>query len=54
MSFSLRAAMAICNRKLESLCTITENTRLKSAAWDDSHVLIYTTSNHIKYSLTNG
>jgi len=28
--------------------------RLKSAGWDEHGVLIYTTSNHIKYSLTNG
>lgn len=44
----------ICNRKLESLCCIHENTRVKSGAWDDSGVFIYTTSNHIKYSLING
>lgn len=44
----------ICNRKLESLCSIHENTRVKSGAWDDSGVFIYTTSNHIKYTITNG
>lgn len=44
----------ICNRKLQSLCSIHENTRVKSGAWDDSGVFIYTTSNHIKYSLING
>ena len=47
-------ALAICNRKLECLCTVTENVRLKSAAWDENKVLLYTTSNHIKYTLTNG
>lgn len=28
--------------------------RVKSAAWDDNGVLIYTTLNHIKYCLPNG
>ena len=46
--------LIIANRRLEVLCTIQENARLKSAAWEDSGVLIYTTSHHIKYSLTNG
>lgn len=27
---------------------------MKSAAWDDSGVLVYTTLNHIKYCLPNG
>ena len=31
-----------------------ETIRVKSAAWDDSGVLIYTTLNHIKYCLPNG
>jgi len=46
--------LTIANRRLEVLCTIQENARLKSAAWEDSGVLIYTTSHHIKYSLING
>lgn len=44
----------ICNRQLESLCTIQENTRVKSGGWDDSGVFIYTTSTHIKYAIMNG
>ncbi len=48
------AAIAICNRKLENLCTIHENIRVKSGAWEESGVFIYTTSNHIKYALNNG
>lgn len=44
----------ICNRRLESLCIIQESTRVKSGAWDDSGVFIYTTSNHIKYAILNG
>ncbi|KAJ7307546.1 hypothetical protein JRQ81_009571 [Phrynocephalus forsythii] len=47
-------AIMICNRKLESLCNIHENIRVKSGAWDESGVFIYTTSNHIKYAITTG
>ncbi|EDV25681.1 uncharacterized protein TRIADDRAFT_24616 [Trichoplax adhaerens] len=43
----------ICNRKLESICTVHENIRVKSGAWDDN-VFIYSTNNHIKYCLRNG
>lgn len=46
--------VSICNRKLEMLCSIHENTRVKSGAWDENGVFIYTTSNHIKYAITNG
>ncbi|CAD5114426.1 DgyrCDS3559 [Dimorphilus gyrociliatus] len=46
--------VVVCNRKLENLCSIHENVRVKSAAWDENGVLIYTTSNHIKYALHNG
>eukprot|EP00184_Porphyridium_aerugineum_P008209 CAMPEP_0184692534 /NCGR_PEP_ID=MMETSP0313-20130426/977_1 /TAXON_ID=2792 /ORGANISM="Porphyridium aerugineum, Strain SAG 1380-2" /LENGTH=1312 /DNA_ID=CAMNT_0027150371 /DNA_START=407 /DNA_END=4345 /DNA_ORIENTATION=+ len=44
----------ICSRKLEILATIHETIRVKSAAWDDSGVLLYTTLNHLKYCLPNG
>jgi len=47
-------AIAICTRKLDSLCTVHENVRVKSGAWDENSVFIYTTSNHIKYTLING
>ncbi|XP_014218663.1 coatomer subunit alpha [Copidosoma floridanum] len=47
-------SVVICNRRLEHLCTVQENTRIKSGAWDDSNVFIYTTSNHIKYAISNG
>jgi len=33
---------------------VHETIRVKSAAWDDSGVLVYTTLNHIKYCLPNG
>ncbi|OXU23054.1 hypothetical protein TSAR_001438 [Trichomalopsis sarcophagae] len=47
-------SVVLCNRKLEHLCSIHENVRIKSGAWDDSNVFIYTTSNHIKYAISNG
>ncbi|KAK3720320.1 hypothetical protein QZH41_020401 [Actinostola sp. cb2023] len=46
--------VVVCNRKLECLCTIHENIRVKSGAWEECGVFVYTTSNHIKYALTNG
>ena len=46
--------ITICNKKLETLCTVQENTRVKSGTWDDQGVFVYTTSNHIKYAITNG
>ena len=49
-----RHQILICDKKLEQLCSIAENIRVKSGSWDDSNVFIYTTSNHIKYALTNG
>jgi len=44
----------ICDRKLDQLCSISENIRVKSGSWDEKNVFVYTTSNHIKYALTNG
>lgn len=35
-------------------CAVHETIRVKSAAWDDTGVLVYTTLNHIKYCLPNG
>ncbi|VDM67828.1 unnamed protein product, partial [Strongylus vulgaris] len=39
---------------LQVLCTQQESTRVKSGAWDDEGIFLYTTSNHIKYALTAG
>ena len=36
---------------LEVLCNVRESIRVKSVAWDDSGVLIYTTLSHLKYML---
>ncbi|CAG0925665.1 unnamed protein product, partial [Notodromas monacha] len=46
-----RHQVALCTRKLEPLCTIQETAKIKSGAWDDSGVFIYTTANHIKYAI---
>mmetsp|Transcript_3323 Transcript_3323/g.4566 ORF Transcript_3323/g.4566 Transcript_3323/m.4566 type:complete len:1271 (+) Transcript_3323:103-3915(+) len=44
----------IANRKLEQLCTVHETIRIKSGAWDENGIFIYSTSNHIKFCLPNG
>jgi coatomer subunit alpha len=44
----------LCTSRLEHLATIHETIRVKSAAWDDSGVLLYATLNHLKYCLPNG
>ncbi|KAG8924486.1 hypothetical protein FRC02_010403 [Tulasnella sp. 418] len=47
-------SITIANKTLAQSCLIHETIRIKSAAWDDSGVLIYSTLNHIKYALPNG
>jgi coatomer protein complex subunit alpha (xenin) len=47
-------AIIIANRKLEHLCTVHETIRIKSGAWDEDGIFVYTTLNHIKYCLLNG
>lgn len=56
---SLAAALSkhgvvLFNRKMQLLCSIHESSRVKSGAWDEQGVFLYTTSNHIKYALTSG
>ncbi|EDO18559.1 hypothetical protein Kpol_2001p65 [Vanderwaltozyma polyspora DSM 70294] len=46
--------ITITNKRLELVSTRHETIRVKSAAWDESNVLIYSTLNHIKYILLNG
>ncbi|VDM92463.1 unnamed protein product [Onchocerca ochengi] len=46
--------LTLVTRKLQILCTVQESTRLKSGAWEDEGVFLYTTSNHIKYALAVG
>ncbi|EDK36476.2 hypothetical protein PGUG_00574 [Meyerozyma guilliermondii ATCC 6260] len=46
--------ITIATKDLELVTSMHETIRIKSAAWDDSGVLLYSTLNHIKYSLLNG
>lgn len=46
--------VTIVNKHLEQVSTLHETIRIKSACWDDAGVLLYSTLNHIKYTLMNG
>jgi coatomer subunit alpha len=46
--------VTIVNKNLEQVSTLHETIRIKSATWDDAGVLLYSTLNHIKYTLMNG
>lgn len=46
--------ITLATKRLELINSMHETIRIKSAAWDDSNVLIYSTLNHIRYSLLNG
>ncbi|EEQ33275.1 coatomer subunit alpha [Microsporum canis CBS 113480] len=46
--------VTIATKTLEHVSTLHETIRIKSACWDDSGVLLYSTLNHVKYSLLNG
>lgn len=46
--------ITIATKDLDLVTSMHETIRLKSAAWDDSGVLLYSTLNHIKYTLLNG
>jgi coatomer protein complex subunit alpha (xenin) len=46
--------IVIANKNLEQLCLIHETIKIKSGAWDDIGIFIYSTLNHIKYALPNG
>uniref|UniRef100_A0A1J3GEB0 Coatomer subunit alpha-2 n=1 Tax=Noccaea caerulescens TaxID=107243 RepID=A0A1J3GEB0_NOCCA len=47
-------SICIASKMLVSQCVIDEKIPVKSAAWGDHDVLIYTTLRHIKYCLPNG
>jgi coatomer subunit alpha len=46
--------ITIVTRNLQQISTLHETIRIKSAAWDDIGVLLYSTLNHVKYTLKNG
>ena len=56
LSISSYSEVSTYQTRLEALApgAVHETIRVKSAAWDDSGVLVYTTLNHIKYCLPNG
>ncbi|KAG1362151.1 coatomer subunit alpha-1 [Cocos nucifera] len=47
-------AIVIASKKLMHRCTLHETIHVKSGAWDENGVFVYTTLNHIKYCLPNG
>ncbi|KAI8854997.1 coatomer WD associated region-domain-containing protein [Chytridium lagenaria] len=47
-------AIAIVSKTLEQFSLIHETMKIKSGAWDDSGVFMYSTQNHIKYALPQG
>jgi coatomer subunit alpha len=46
--------VTIVSKSLDLISTLHETIRIKSATWDDTGVLLYSTLNHIKYTLLNG
>lgn len=44
----------IANKMLGHSSLIHETIRIKSGAWDDSGIFVYSTLNHIKYALPQG
>lgn len=46
--------VTIITKTLEQVSTLHETIRIKSATWDDAGVLLYSTLNHVKYTLLNG
>lgn len=49
--------VVICDKQLEQLCSISDNVRVKSGAWDvsgNSELFCYTTLHHVKYVLPSG
>ncbi|CAK7273063.1 hypothetical protein SEPCBS119000_005453 [Sporothrix epigloea] len=46
--------VTIVTKSLEQVSTLHETIRIKSATWDDAGILLYSTLNHIKYTLLNG
>lgn len=46
--------ITIATRNLDIVASLHETIRIKSATWDDNGVLLYSTLNHLKYSLLNG
>ncbi|GME90701.1 unnamed protein product [Ambrosiozyma monospora] len=54
IAFLSKHTILIANKKLEVVMSMHETIRVKSAAWDETGALLYSTLNHIKYVLLNG
>lgn len=54
LAFLSKHTITIVNKKLEVITSMHETIRIKSAAWEETGVLFYSTLNHIKYTLLNG
>ncbi|KAK7426301.1 hypothetical protein QQZ08_007202 [Neonectria magnoliae] len=53
-AFLSKHNVTIVTKTLEQVSTLHETIRIKSATWDDAGVLLYSTLNHVKYTLLNG
>lgn len=53
-AFLSKHNVTIVTKNLELLSSTHETIRVKSCCWDDSGVLLYSTLNHVKYTLLNG
>ncbi|KAL7619948.1 hypothetical protein AAE478_010495 [Parahypoxylon ruwenzoriense] len=53
-AFLSKHNVTIVTKTLEQVSTLHETIRIKSATWDDAGVLLYSTLNHVKYTLMNG
>ena len=42
------------NKNFQLIGTVEERFKVLSAAWNNDDVLVYTTQNHLKYSILNG
>ncbi len=47
-------SVVLCTRELQVLCSVQETAKVKSGAWDDNGMFVYSTVNHIKYMIPNG
>ena len=47
-------AIVLADKKLGHAATVHETIRVKSGAWDEHGVFVYTTLNHLKFALPNG
>ncbi|KAJ3093508.1 hypothetical protein HK100_006568 [Physocladia obscura] len=48
------SVLVIATNQLKQLCMLHETIKIKSGAWDETGIFIYSTQNHIKYALPQG